>query len=151
MTQELPSHTEIYKAMTDEQFNQIIDAILDGKYSWSCVLVLRCFGYNPLDYIPYRTYYRLLKENDDTSRSSRHIANNKNFFNKCSIGSPTDDFSHSYLIQINDISYIHDVRKQHTKIGGSNQNQSLSKLILESSSFKFTLRQHKIKKDDSFS
>ncbi len=50
------------KTMSEEQFNQIIDAILSGKYSWACVLLLRSAGYNPLHYIPYRTYNRLMKE-----------------------------------------------------------------------------------------
>jgi hypothetical protein len=51
------------KAMTTEQFNQVVDAILAGKYSWACVLILRFAGYNPLHYIPYRTYNRLMKDN----------------------------------------------------------------------------------------
>lgn len=45
-----------------EQINQIVKAILEGKYSWACVLILRFYGYNPLHYIPYRTYQRLLKQ-----------------------------------------------------------------------------------------
>jgi hypothetical protein len=51
------------KAMTEEQFEQIVDAILNGKYSWACLLILRFAGYNPLHYIPYRTYNRLVKDN----------------------------------------------------------------------------------------
>lgn len=62
------------KAMNEEQFNQVIDAILAGKYSWACVLILRFAGYNPLHYIPYRTYNRLIKDNErgekNKSRSS---------------------------------------------------------------------------------
>lgn len=49
--------------MTQEQFNQVVEAIVEGKYSWACVLILRFADYNPLHYIPYRTYKRLLKEN----------------------------------------------------------------------------------------
>lgn len=52
------------KAMTEEQFEQIVDAILDGKYSWACLLILRFAGYNPLHCIPYRTYNRLIKDNN---------------------------------------------------------------------------------------
>jgi hypothetical protein len=51
------------KAMTSEQFTQVIEAILSGKYSWACLLILRFAGYNPLHYIPYRTFNRLVKEN----------------------------------------------------------------------------------------
>ena len=48
--------------MSEEQFNQVINAILAGKYSWACVLTLQFAGYDPLHYIPYRTYNRLMKE-----------------------------------------------------------------------------------------
>ncbi|WP_156119670.1 HetP family heterocyst commitment protein [Leptolyngbya sp. KIOST-1] len=49
--------------MSAEQLDQIVTAIVEGKYSWACVLILRCAGYNPADYMPYRTYKRLVKEN----------------------------------------------------------------------------------------
>jgi hypothetical protein len=48
--------------LDNEQSTAIIEAILAGKYSWACVLLLRSAGRNPLHYIPYRTYNRLLKE-----------------------------------------------------------------------------------------
>lgn len=57
------SNTKIDKVMTEEQFNQIVEAILGGKYSWACVLILKFAGYNPLHYLPYRTYKRLMKDN----------------------------------------------------------------------------------------
>ncbi len=41
---------------------QVIQAILEGKYSWACVLMLRTMGHNPSEYMPYRTYTRLMKE-----------------------------------------------------------------------------------------
>lgn len=50
--------------MTKKQLEQLINAIVNGKYSWACVLILRFYGRNPLDYIPYRTYYRLIRDND---------------------------------------------------------------------------------------
>jgi hypothetical protein len=56
-----PSGTD--KAMPPEQFKQVVEAIVAGKYSWACVLILRFAGDNPLHYIPYTTYNRLLKEN----------------------------------------------------------------------------------------
>lgn len=49
--------------MSTEQLNQVIEAIISGKYSWACVLILRFSGYNPLQYMPYRTYNRLIKQN----------------------------------------------------------------------------------------
>ncbi len=48
--------------LADHDVEKIITAILSGKYSWACVLMLRVMGYNPMDYIPYRTYNRLMKE-----------------------------------------------------------------------------------------
>ncbi|MGA7932279.1 MAG: HetP family heterocyst commitment protein [Kovacikia sp.] len=51
-----------------EKLDQIIDAIVDGKYSWACVLLLRTHGLNPLYYIPYRTYNRLSKENKQVKK-----------------------------------------------------------------------------------
>ncbi len=51
------------EVINSEQFSKIIDAILNGKYSWACVLFLYWSNYNPLHYIPYRTFNRLIKEN----------------------------------------------------------------------------------------
>lgn len=51
------------KAMTTDQFDQVVAAISEGRYSWACVLILRFAGYNPVHFIPIRTYSRLLKEN----------------------------------------------------------------------------------------
>jgi hypothetical protein len=50
-------HSSSDKAMQPEQFTQVIEAILAGKYSWACVLILRFSGYNPLHYI------RIVKDN----------------------------------------------------------------------------------------
>ena len=63
------SNSQLDKVMTNEQFNQIVDAIISGKYSWACLLILRFAGYNPLHYIPYRTYNRLMKSNRIDSNS----------------------------------------------------------------------------------
>lgn len=72
MTQQLHfTNSKFNKPISSEQLNQIVEAILDGKYSWACVLLLRCVGYNPLQYIPYRTYNRLLKENCNIGKPSR--------------------------------------------------------------------------------
>ncbi|MFM7364339.1 MAG: HetP family heterocyst commitment protein [Cuspidothrix sp.] len=57
------SQKDFHSAIPPEQFNQIVEAIADGRYSWACVLILRCIGYNPIHYIPQRTYSRLIKEN----------------------------------------------------------------------------------------
>jgi hypothetical protein len=61
--------------ITPEELNQIIEAIADGRYSWACVLILRFIGYNPLHYIPQRTYSRIMKENSQVVTVSN--SNNK--------------------------------------------------------------------------
>ena len=48
--------------INSEQIDCIVEAIVEGKYSWACVLILHFAGYNPIYYLPYRTYKRLLKE-----------------------------------------------------------------------------------------
>ena len=70
MNQTFSSNTKLDKVMTEEQFNQIVEAILSGKYSWACVLILRFAGYNPLHYLPYRTYKRLMKDNSQRKKTT---------------------------------------------------------------------------------
>jgi hypothetical protein len=67
---------QIDKAMSPEQFTQVVDAILEGKYSWACVLILRFAGYNPLHYIPYRTYNRLMKDHSQARENDRQNTTN---------------------------------------------------------------------------
>lgn len=79
MTQRIPfSDTSHNKTINHEQLNQIIEAILAGKYSWACFLLLRCTGYDPLHYIPYRTYNRIVKENCQIGNQSRVSTTNLN-------------------------------------------------------------------------
>lgn len=49
------------ESSNSREIEQITTAILDGKYSWACVLMLRMMGHNPSEYMPYRTYTRLMK------------------------------------------------------------------------------------------
>ena len=57
--------TGLNKTLTSEQFNILINAILDRKYSWACLLLLKFVGEKPSDYIPSRTYYRIVQKNDN--------------------------------------------------------------------------------------
>ncbi|HAN75815.1 MAG TPA: hypothetical protein DCQ51_09240 [Planktothrix sp. UBA8407] len=75
------NNSKVAKAMSEEQFEQILDAILSGKYSWACVLILRFAGYNPLHYIPYRTYNRLAKDNNSNSQSQSNTTSVKSSLN----------------------------------------------------------------------
>jgi hypothetical protein len=65
------------RAMTEDQFCQVVDAILNGKYSWACLLILQFSGYNPLHYIPYRTYNRLMKDNSRPRKDMRQQGESK--------------------------------------------------------------------------
>jgi hypothetical protein len=119
--------TKLDKSMEPEQFNQVIEAILEGKYSWACVLILRFAGYNPLHYIPYRTYNRLSKDNRSTCKSSSQLGENLNNV-VASDGSqrhlernhPTSKQS---LSEIKDLSY-QELVNEHAKCihGGLNQD-----------------------------
>jgi len=101
------------KAISPEQFNQILEAILAGKYSWACVLLLRFSGYNPLQYIPYRTYNRLLKENCQIGRAthSKTDSINTEQLRTKDLSSPR---------KISDLSYLEVVSDQHPKGKGKN-------------------------------
>lgn len=109
--------TKLEKAMKPEQFTQIVEAILAGKYSWACLLILRFSGYNPLHYIPYRTYNRLMKENCQVARVDKHKTH-LNTSNHHSEANGTS--SQKCLSQINDLPYLEVVREQNTKVKGGN-------------------------------
>lgn len=63
--------------ITPDELNQIMEVIADGRYSWACVLILRFIGYNPLHYIPQRTYSRLMKENSQVPTTSTSTTQQK--------------------------------------------------------------------------
>ena len=115
----LNSHSKLDKAMSQEQFNQIVEAILAGKYSWACVLILRFAGYNPLHYIPYRTYNRLQKENCQVGTRSANKTDSIN--NTSNQGAPTLSKSAAAkgcLSQINDLAYLEVIGKQQAQVHG---------------------------------
>ncbi len=99
------SQGKVDKMMTTEQFEQIVASILAGKYSWACVLILRIAGYNPLHYIPYRTYNRLLKENCQCGQRNRKLP-------------PAERISNP--IDIEDLSHIASLEAEYSKIRGGN-------------------------------
>lgn len=106
------------KGVNPQQFDQIVEAILAGKYSWACVLMLRIVGYNPLHYIPYRTYNRLLKDNTQVSRTQPQ--NNENMqAARPSINSRSNtNPSASCLSKMKDFAYLEVVGKQTNEIRG---------------------------------
>ena len=100
------------KAVNPQQFDQIVEAILAGKYSWACVLMLRIVGYNPLHYIPYRTYNRLLKDNTQVNKTQQQHNHNLN------TSRSNTNASASCLSKIKDFAYMEVVGKQTNEIRG---------------------------------
>lgn len=124
MTQRISfSSTSVNKTIQDEQLNQIIEAILAGKYSWACFLLLRCTGYDPLHYIPYRTYNRLVKENRQTSQSNLVNTSNVNSNSRYSQLSRCTP-AHQQTTKIIDLDYLEVERKQNTQLRGGDAQES---------------------------
>jgi hypothetical protein len=102
-----PSANHSQVGIKPEQLDEIISAILSGKYSWACFLLLRCTGYNPLDYIPYRTSNRLLKENSQISKSSKSETK-------------------PVLSKITDLDHLEVVRDKRVGVRGGSVSEALS-------------------------
>ncbi|GAB4238287.1 MAG: hypothetical protein Kow00121_65220 [Elainellaceae cyanobacterium] len=102
------------RAMTQEQFAQVVDAILAGKYSWACVLILRFAGYNPLHYIPYRTYNRLMKEHSPNCRRRGDEHNSSNTSHQST--------SQNYSQEIRDLAYLEPVGESHSRVRGGDRS-----------------------------
>ncbi len=110
------SDPKLDRVMTSEQFNQIVEAIISGKYSWACVLILRFAGYNPLHYIPYRTYNRLTKDNRVNNKSKEVLATSAKESNSSTKSKDSGNSSR----QLKDLSYLEELQEQSAKIHGSN-------------------------------
>ena len=105
------NHSQV--GIKPEQLDEIISAILSGKYSWACFLLLRCTGYNPLDYIPYRTSNRLLKENSQISKSETKSAMSK----------------------IADLDYVEVARDKRAEVRGGAVTEAFSELYADPRGF----------------
>ena len=111
------SEPKIDRVMTAEQFGQIIEAIISGKYSWACVLILRFAGYNPLHYIPYRTYNRLTKDNSFERRRTEPVLTTALGTGKSSHKSKSRK---KYSEQLEDLTYLEEFKECSTKLTGGN-------------------------------
>ncbi|NJK36474.1 MAG: HetP family heterocyst commitment protein [Oscillatoriales cyanobacterium RM1_1_9] len=96
--------------MSEEQLEQIIDAILGGKYSMACVLLLQFMGYNPLHYIPYRTYNRLMKDKRSELRVKECASSNTASNSTSKLNTPTN--------RITDLAYMEQVDESCSSISG---------------------------------
>ena len=114
------SDSKFDRVMTPEQFNQIVEAIISGKYSWACLLILRFAGYNPLHYIPYRTYNRLMKDNRVQITSQKVLATSTVKRNSSRKSQSRGKFS----TQLEDLSYLEDLQDHSTRVSGGNGGSS---------------------------
>ncbi len=108
------SNRNIDKIMTQEQFELVVDAILAGKYSWACVLILRFGGYNPLHYIPYRTYNRLMKQQRQGRQESGHRTKDDASDQEPDRENNSQDTNH----KIKDLTYLEVVEHQSQQVTG---------------------------------
>jgi len=109
MNQQPINSERLNKTISPEQFTQIVGAILEGKYSWACVLLLRFVGYNPLHYIPYRTYNRLVKESCRSKPGRQTISLSQgNQRNR-----PHEKAPQRLPRKINDLAYLEVVAERH--------------------------------------
>jgi hypothetical protein len=99
--------------MTMEQLDQVVEAILAGKYSWACLLILRSVGYNPMHYIPYRTYNRLIKENIQGCNSRNDREMNQTLGN-----SNSDSKSRKLSEVIKDLPYLEQIDDKKVRVNG---------------------------------
>ncbi len=110
--------SKIAKTLSEEQFEQILDAILSGKYSWACVLILRFAGYNPLHYIPYRTYNRLTKDNHSNRQSPSQTV---------PVESSLKTKTSANVTQIRDLTYLEPIPEVGHGVSGGCRNLDNSK------------------------
>lgn len=127
MNQNMSSNSSsLDKKIHPEQFDRVVEAILAGKYSWACVLMLRIAGYNPLHYIPYRTYNRLLKENSQVNKANKQQSENPKVTNISSDKRSDEKVASGCLSKIKDLAYLEVVGKQNAEVRGGNLNQCLT-------------------------
>ncbi|MBR8836723.1 MAG: HetP family heterocyst commitment protein [Stigonema ocellatum SAG 48.90 = DSM 106950] len=137
MNLDIPNNSgSLDKKINPEQLDRVVEAILAGKYSWACVLILRFAGYNPLHYIPYRTYNRLLKENSQVSRANQQENENLKIAKLSSDNRSDSNVSPSCLSKIKDLAYLEVVGKQKREIRGGSLNQWLAIQIQDYQSIK---------------
>ncbi|MDJ0647901.1 MAG: HetP family heterocyst commitment protein [Xenococcaceae cyanobacterium MO_188.B19] len=118
----IKSQTQLNKVIDPSKFELIVSAISSGKYSWACLLILRFTGYNPLHYIPYRTYSRLMKNNSQKTSVNQLQENYANQNQKSLTDQSTKVSSHQTSYQINDLSYSEIVPQSEKKeVHGGNK------------------------------
>jgi hypothetical protein len=128
------SSTKRNKVMTPEQFKQVVEAITDGRYSWACVLILQFAGYNPVYFIPYRTYCRLVKENRRLSTAQTTESESLAPLDPPNQLTPSTPFA-----RIRELSYLEDLHLQENGPEGGIISSWLEKILPARLTFKLGL------------
>ena len=113
-------HTKLDKFLTDEQFDRVGEAILSGKYSWACVLILHFAGYNPVQYIPYRTYNRILNSTYKKRQNNQNKTDSINLVNSAVVTN-----NDRKLGAIADLEYLEIASDRSSEINGGSQKLPL--------------------------
>jgi hypothetical protein len=126
------SETKLDEVMESSKFDRIVAAILAGKYSWACVLMLRFAGYNPLHYIPYRTYNRLMKSNSQQNTSERVLQDSLTKKDRdCLAAKAAKSALNKSSYQINDLSYLESASQEEKQLHGGNSIDLCDRVLLE--------------------
>jgi hypothetical protein len=110
------------QSLSEEQFSEVVTAILEGQYSWACVLILRFTGHNPLHFIPYRTYNRLTK---DHCKQIENICTSNTNSKKASafeLQQPDDPLIQRSSKRISDLSYLENLTQKEAELRGGIQS-----------------------------
>jgi len=120
------ANNQLGETIHPEEFTQIIDAILDGKYSWACFLLLRSAGHNPVHYLPYRTYNRLVKKN---CRGNKKGQDKTNTIDKSAKTESSSTKSKKQVTQITDLAYLEETKEKELQLqGGHSEQESKSQV-----------------------
>ncbi|MFB2975792.1 HetP family heterocyst commitment protein, partial [Microseira sp. BLCC-F43] len=113
------------KFLTDEQFEQVVEAIRNEKYAWACVLILRFAGYNPLHYIPYRTYNWIVKATYQKRKSHQNKPDSIDRVNSGGVTNNDRSYEGQELGEIADLEYLEIASDRQTEIYGGYQKLPL--------------------------
>lgn len=122
-------NTGVAPNLDEDKVSEITAAILEGKYSWACFLLLRDLGYEPSEYIAYRTYYRLIKEHSESLENNEPEVSATDQCDREFHHDPAHDSrSRQHLTKIKDLAYLERVREQPVRVRGGEANQGFSSL-----------------------
>jgi len=126
MNKQLSSdNTKLDKFLTDEQFEQVVEAIRQEKYAWACVLILRFAGYNPLHYIPYRTYKFILKATGQKHQSHQNKPDSIERVNSGGVTNNDSSYEGQELGALADLEYLEIASDRSSEIKGGYQKLPL--------------------------